>query len=99
MNLGKGRQNKYQEVSFYGPLFSEQCCPQYLSIIKVKIKQHPSTFCQRPHNMAIAFQLLHLDRKVEAFGLRLIHPGVCSFGDLEDYYLFAFPIVHIGRPP
>ena len=28
-----------------------------------------------------------------------IDPGVCSFWDLEDYYLFASPIVHIGRPP
>ena len=57
-------------------IFSYQCCPQNLSIIRVKIKQHPSTFCQRPHNMAIGFQLLHFDRKVESFGLRLIHEFV-----------------------
>ena len=100
MNLGKGRQKKYWEASFYGPLFSEQCCPQNLSISKVKIKQHLSSFCQRPHNMAIGFQLLRFTEKwnlLERFFE--IDPGVCSFWDLEDYYLFASPIVHIGRPP
>ena len=88
MNLGKRDRTKAKNPPFRS-IFSYQCCPQNLSIIRVKIKQHPSTFCQRPHNMAIS--------KLSAFAFRQksqifwfeIDPGVCSFWDFEDYYVFV----------
>ena len=49
--------------------------------------------------MAIGFQLLHLDRKVESFGLRLIQEFLVFRISRTIMYLFASPIVHIGRPP
>ena len=46
-----------------------------------------------------SFQLLRFDRKVESFGLRLIQEFLVFRISRTIMYLFASPIVHIGRPP